>query len=633
MRQSCSWFAERAAMVWRARPGRSMLLLVPHGCDEPATAVQVASWTASNFPMPKAYFEHRPLIIRLTSDTFPTSLSFAVSLAREVGKALNASIEIDKEDYPTEIIESAVQSALTAGRLPVLILQRFHAFATIRDGGMGSVLAGMRELEHVGQLTTLAMSPATYDDIRSQMAFESPFLNSVYGDNHDRAIMEPLDRPQFVADATARGIATARAHRLFAFAAGPDDLCNAILDHHHLDGTELASACIANKAGMLDKFVKRSFPKVSPDDLARLALARLGRPKEAHLKANPLWRFIARETPSGGLACASPILAHYFLKQGETVAQSYERCLAAYAAGHFELASEIASTLCEDHPRLKAFCDLVTARAALEARPNRGFLGIDWERATNALTGLARSDVLPVAAQGWSERMGRWASLVRRHGDAGGGRSEASLLARASVDPEVRLALLFTLSGLVRSTSAERAPNSLISTLINVPETILQAMACGLCSIDVFHSPAAFPAADYERFFGGRPPFRLPSEGQKMMLGTLLVAVPALLPVKLGRVTEPFSNPDVIRPLQQKLVDRLRNIASHTIADFPEADARYLSELCSEWLDAWARLEGFSSSSEIPGLVDAPTAGVLSALLFDAPELATEAERKPSIDA
>lgn len=633
MRQSCSWFAERAAMVWRARPGRSMLLLVPHGCDEPATAAQVANWTADNFPMPKAYGEHRPLIIRLTSDTFPTSQSFAVSLAREVGKVLGAPIEIDKEDYPTDIIESAVQGALTAGRLPVLILQRFHAFATIRDGGMGSVLAGMRELEHVSQLTTLAMSPATYDDIRSQMSSELPFLNSVYGDNHDRAIMEPLDRSQFVADATARGIAPARANRLFALAAGPDDLCNAILDHHQLDGTELASACIADKAGTLDKFVKRSFPKVSAEDLARLALARLDRPKEAHLKANPLWRFIARETPSGRLACASPILGHYFLKQGETVAQSYERCLAAYAAGHFELASNIASTLCDNHPRLRAFRNLVTARAALEAQPDRGFLGVDWERATNALNGLAGSDVLPDAARGWSKRMGSWVRLIRRHGDAGGGRSEASLLARSSTDAEVRLALLYTLSGLVRNTSAERAPNSLISTLINVPETILQAMACGLCSIDIFRSPATFPDADYDRFFGGQAPFRLPAEGQTMTLATLLVAVPALLPVRLGRVTEPFSNPDVIRPLQQKLVDRLRNIASHTIADFPEADARYLSGLCSEWLDAWARLEGFSSSSEIPGRVDAPAPDVLSALLFDAPELAAEANQEPLSDA
>jgi hypothetical protein len=620
-------------MVWRARPGRSMLLLVPHGCDEPATAAKVASWTADNFPMPKDYSGHSPLIIRLTSDTFPTSQSFAVSLAREVGKVLGVPVEIDKEDYPTEIIESAVQGALAAGRLPVLILQRFHAFATIRDGGMGSVLAGMRELEHVSQLTTLAMSPATYDDIRSQMASEFPFLNSVYGDNHDRAIMVPLDRAQFVADATARGITPARANHLFAFAAGPDDLCNAILDHHHLDGTELASACIADKAGTLDKFVKRSFPKVGAEDLASLALARLGRPKEAHLRANPLWRFIARETSSGGLACASPILGHYFLKQGETVAQSYDRCLAAYAAGHYELASEIASTLCDSHPRLRAFRELVTARSALEAQPDRGFLGIEWERATKALGGLVGSDVLPEAARDWAERMGRWASLVRRHSNAGGGRSEAALLARKSSDPEVRLALLYTLTGLVRNSSAECAPNSLISTLINVPETILQAMACGLCSVDVFHCPPAFPAADYERFFGGRMSFRLPAEGQKMMLSTLLVAVPALLPVRLGRVTAPFSDPNVMRPLQQKLVDRLRNIASHTIADFLEGDARYLSGLCAEWLDAWARLEGFSSSSEIPGLVDAPDADVLSALLFDAPELAGNTAREPMIDA
>lgn len=83
-----------------------------------------------------------------------------------------------------------------------------------------------------------------------------------------------------------------------------------------------------------------------------------------------------------------------------------------------------------------------------------------------------------------------------------------------------------------------------------------------------------------------------------------------------GETPPPFSSPEAMRPLQQKLVDRLRNTASHTLAAFTKADASFLTKLCADWLGAWAKLEGFGSPLQAPGIRDAPTANDLSALLF-----------------
>jgi hypothetical protein len=318
MRLNCDWFAERASMQWRRQPGRSMLLLVPQGCDETITARQVAEWTKANFRLPFGYADLSYVIVRLTSDSFQTSEHFALALARALSRQVNLTLNIEQQgDFPSDILEAAVEGTINAGAFPVVIIERFHAFATIRDGGMSSVLSRMRSLEHNFQLTTLAISPLGYDSIRSAMASELPFLNSVYGDNRDRAVMTPLSRADFVAAAVARGIMPATANRLYSKGGGPDVLYEALLDAAHLDDVKLPEECIAKAGTAIRSFLTRSFSSVGPEVLCRLALGNLSAPQEAFLLDNPLWPFIARRTRSGGLACSSPLLARLILRGNE----------------------------------------------------------------------------------------------------------------------------------------------------------------------------------------------------------------------------------------------------------------------------------------------------------------------------
>jgi hypothetical protein len=53
------------------------------------------------------------------------------------------------------------------------------------------------------------------------MASDLPFVNSAYGDNHDRAIMKPLTREDFVEAAVSRGLNSSVANKLYAIGGVP----------------------------------------------------------------------------------------------------------------------------------------------------------------------------------------------------------------------------------------------------------------------------------------------------------------------------------------------------------------------------------------------------------------------------
>ncbi|MNG21536.1 hypothetical protein D3C84_1059150 [compost metagenome] len=104
---------------------------------------------------------------------------------------------------------------------------------------------------------------------------------------------------------------------------------------------------------------------------------------------------------------------------------------------------------------------------------------------------------------------------------------------------------------------------------------------------------------------------------QKLALTALLVIVPAILSVRQGNNAGVLSDCNHIKPLQQKLVDYMRNPASHTLVDFSEKDADFLEVLCKQWVDCWIGMEGFSSYQEIPGFQDFPSHDSLTSMLFE----------------
>ena len=150
----------------------------------------------------------------------------------------------------------------------------------------------------------------------------------------------------------------------------------------------------------------------------------------------------------------------------------------------------------------------------------------------------------------------------------------------------------------------------------------------------ILHAPPII--ADQEHLTPGsqraarQEDFRLPVPGRKMELTSLLVIVPTLLTDVVTSKHKPpaLCDPARIRPLQHKLVDRLRNVDAHTYADFSERDARLLIDLCAEWLEAMALLAGFGTTSSLPINCNAPSVESLSVLLYGGGEAQAQISRR-----
>ncbi|MCE8422148.1 hypothetical protein LZ190_26475, partial [Rhodovulum sulfidophilum] len=127
-------------------------------------------------------------------------------------------------------------------------------------------------------------------------------------------------------------------------------------------------------------------------------------------------------------------------------------------------------------------------------------------------------------------------------------------------------------------------PSARVRWLVNIPEAILQSLAAGFCDVDFAAPPCPPPAGDYDAYFGGRDSFRFPAREHKLTLSSLLVIVPTLLAQRQVEGPTTLVDPRRMRSLQQKLVDAVRNPASHTITDFLQKDAMLLEQICRDWI-------------------------------------------------
>ena len=624
MRRNCDWFIKRAQAVWRAQPARSMLLMIPQGCQEVGAAKLVRQWVEENFVPPSAFSNHRPIFIELVSDGLETSAHVAKVISRKIALALKIEIEHDSNDFPTDILENAVEAATGAGAFPILMIQRFHAFANIRDGGMTSILSRLRTLESESLLTTLAFSPISYSAIRRNMDSEQPFLNSVYGDMHDEAVMSPLGRDDFLASAVSRGIAEIVAHQLFKLGGGPDIVFTTLLDLHASESHSRVARCADRAGPAIDLFLDRAVPKDADTDqlLVQLALGQLNPAQEAFLLDHPLNSFLCKRSVVGELICSSPVIALRILTKGPSIWSKYQNCLSALEAEDYAGAATLAASMADKHPRLAAFRELVMLRGAMTAVPARGLFGIDWRSAAEAMQRIQALDQTPIM------RFRPWLAVVEASlqivlGASRNRRLQADDLTRLASDPDVRLLLLFMIDSLVSAAPMAIEPSARVNLLVNVPEAILQTLGAGFCFLDFSCPPSPLPVADYDGYFGSKEPFILPANGRKLTLASLLVVVPALLAEAKVAGASTLVDPTIIRPLHQKLVDAVRNPASHTIADFVKRDADMLEKLCTSWVSEWCCMENLSSTRELPVFKLAPDSQQLRALMFgdDLPQI------------
>jgi hypothetical protein len=526
-------------------------------------------------------------------------------------------VEVDRDEFPTDVLQNSVEAATAAGAYPVLFIHRFHAFASIRDGGMTSMLSRLRTLEGNAHMTTLAFSPVSYEGIRQMMGSEQPFLNSVYGDMHDQAVMKPLSRDEFLIEASARGIPHATAHRLFSIGGGPDSVFLGLLDLWDVDRKLLVREC-AEKAGpVIDRFINRAFPADRETELLleSLALGTLNAAQEAYLLNHPLADYLCKRGSNSKLICSSPIIAQRVLSRGLPTLSLLRSCLSAAEADDFLLAADLAGGLSDRHPRLVAFKELLLILGALTPKPGRGLLGIDWLSVEEAVKRLKLVK---------DERMEQFVPWIESLEEAlrlltsvrGGGRLQIDELTCRSSDAEVRKLLLHMFESAIEASKKLPEPLLRVQFIVNIPEAILQSIALGFCAIDFTDAPDQLPLADYETFFGRGKPFEAPRAGQKIALTSLLVIVPAVLAGKRTPGISSLISPKAIQPLQQKLVDTVRNPASHTIAEFQLRDAELLESVCSTWISEWAEMEGVSSLDALPIRSLRPSPEHLRQLLF-----------------
>jgi hypothetical protein len=607
MRREHKWFCDRAVTTWRASPGRSFLVLVPQGCDEVATSTALADWMLREFQPPEHSRNHRPAVVRISTDVAGSARQFVRRVRRELQACAGAPLDVDADDYPSVELESVVDATHAQGLYPVLCIERFHAFARMGDSELLSVLSALRTLEHSTRLTTLVFSPLSYQQLRSQLNAKGhfPFVNSAYGDNHDQAVMTPLTRAEFVAAAERRAIPTATAQRLFAYGGGPDTIYEALMDAYAASGEHrLVERVVARIGDRLDRFISESFdePSYSGNGLMeRLAVGELRPVEREAVLSHPLTKFIAREENGGRLGAASPILARTIIRNHRGTMAGYGDSLTALVSGDHALARSLTASLQPTTPRLVTFRDAVQLVCATDGGAESGLLGVDWTDVKRLGGRLKTAEEAPPKWREWGATLERWAEVIVGKGTTkDDARQRLDALTVQASNPNVFRLLEFALSRYVRRAEAIKSPSDRVRRLLMVPEAVLQSLGARFCGIVYASPPEALPAGpDYDSFFEGRGTFRY--EGaRKLELTALLVIVPAILSQANPTRLLELADSSFIRPLHQKLVVRLRNPMAHTDANIPQSEAEYYQSLCSAFVQAMTVL-GRGEGAADPG--------------------------------
>lgn len=622
MRKDSEWFAERIRTAWAVRSGRSFLLLVPAGCDMDAAAASVLNWCLQHADLMPGSDNLRPAIISLTVDNVSSTRHFVHRLGKELAKLDPNVLDGLDDDFPADRLMELVENAHAHGLYPLIIINRFHAFARIADEHLLSVLSTMRTLENDGLLTTLALSPLRYQALRRILsrAGHYPFVNSAYGDNHDLASLRPLSRDEFVEAATEAGIPSSEAYKLHRLAGGPDEVFRALLECGR-EGTQGIIDRAADRLGdRLEKFFDHAIDPELPDRdeiRVRLATGQLQPCHEDFLENAESAAFLVRRAPSGGLVAASPVLSNLLLRGREGQWRRYGAVLEHLQAWDFAAADELASSLGARSPRLEVFVGLVKMLRAIYAENAVGLLGMDWDTIGRTGKHLLKTSANLGAHEDWVRQAVRWSGEVASARDAAlGSDVRLDVLIRGVASRDIQLLFLFIATTFLEKAARSPSPARRVRDAAVIPESILQALAFSH-GINVRSAPETLPEADYQAFFGRKEVFQPPMPREPIAMGHLLVIVPALLVRNWTDSETPprIADPKVIVPLHERLVTRMRNAAAHTYSDVSHKDADFLYALCADWLSDAAFVWNRAAADKIEAAAT-PTPEELALILF-----------------
>ena len=591
MRTNYDWSADRLSSLWKTYPARSSLHIVPPGSDMHSVASNVSRWILDRDAVIPVRDNTKAAVVSLSVDSSSSTTHFVSRLHSQFSRIHRSVAEIGEDRYPAEWIENIVGAVQYEGGHPVLIINRFHSFAAIADNDLLSVLSKLRELEHDGNVTTIAISPMNYHALRQELSAKGhfPFVNSSYGDNHDEVVMPPLSRQEFVAAANARGVDSNSANRLFADCGGPDCVHEALLAAAIASPLDVVERAARSLGARLDRFFDILMGPASSnsDDLRiRMATGRLFPAQAAYLKHQNLSAFLMKETTNGYVA-ASPVVARLLLAGRGGPWISYSKVLEALDAGQFGDAARQTALLEQDSPNLKLFAGLLTMLAALRDNQTGGLLEMDWRTVRRVGNELLGGNLPFGPHKEWILRKVRWAEIVLQSVNSSkGSGSRLDVLTQRAADPDIQMLILYVIGHFLDRTRSNGSPGERVRAASSVPESLLQAMAAQL-GINPLNAPAELPAADYQSYFGGSlGDYRKPAEGKPLDLTHLLVIVPALIAMKHADFRDEIRVCDqaYCKPLHQTLVATLRNATAHTYTEIDEKTAKFFFAVCDTFM-------------------------------------------------
>ena len=313
------WFEERASFIWKNDPAKSILTIVPHGYDADEVAYKITSFIEENFVMRSGDENYTRVVLPIIPDRNASAKQFVDNIIKLSEKRLERESSARSEEDLHEKMEAAFGDLLNNKIYPILLIKRFHSFTRINDRLLLPILGHLRELERENKVTSIVISPMNYDVIRNKLQENPgqtyPFLNSPYGDNHERVVAEPLQNNDFIKYANSLGICEGVANDLFSICGGPDKIYEVLISKKLYGTGSLIDDCLDECSPILKKLLTHCEIDGNSGVLTRLANGELSGGDVAHLKSKDLRNFLLKQKSENSFECSSEILQKFILSR------------------------------------------------------------------------------------------------------------------------------------------------------------------------------------------------------------------------------------------------------------------------------------------------------------------------------
>ena len=331
IRSNFELFQNRTKIIWKSEPGRSLLVIIPSGCNETITANHITECVQDNFILPSGNEGFSQKVFKITPDTNQSTEHFVSNVISDSEKCLGKTSSAHEEDWLQDKIKIAVDELNNQNIHPIFLVKRFQSFASIYDDSLATILGALREMEHEKKLTSIILSPISYDNLRREMA-ENPenlsqFINSPYGDNHEKIIIEPIVKDDFISFATEAGISDLDAQSLYSIGGGPDIVYEKLVQNKLLGVENLVQACVTDCGPTFQKFFKDCGLSNKNELLSRLAQNSLIQTDLNFLGSIDLRNFIINSEGQSGYQITSKIMQDHILTKTLLEQPESERCV------------------------------------------------------------------------------------------------------------------------------------------------------------------------------------------------------------------------------------------------------------------------------------------------------------------